>query len=74
MKYGGSAAADLIPQLKLGLVKYPSNWNIINMDVHNGEWKGVWDLLGDDLSSKADNIETFRSTLKNVWEMGYKIR
>lgn len=72
VKCGGPAEADSIPHWKLGLVKYPSTWNIINMDVHNDEWKGVWDLLGDDLSLKFDNIETFRSTLKKVWEMGYK--
>lgn len=43
------------------------------MDVYNGEWKGVWDLLGDDLLLKVDNIEIFWFILKNVWEMGYKI-
>lgn len=74
VKCGGPPEADSIPHWKLGLVKYPSTWNIINMDVHNDEWKGVWDLLGDDISSKFGNIKTFRSTLKNVWEMGYTKR
>lgn len=68
VKCGGPAEADSIPQWKLGLVKYPSTWNIINMDVHNDEWKGVWDLLSNDLSSKFNNIHKVRSILKRVWE------
>lgn len=68
VKCGGPAEVDSIPQWKLGLVKYPSTWNIINMDVHTDEWKGVWDLLSNDLSSKFNNIDKVRSILKRVWE------
>ena len=68
VKCGGPAEADSIPQWKLGLVKYPATWNIIDQDVHKEEWRGVWELLRDDLSPKFKDIENLRATLKKVWE------
>ena len=68
IKCGGPAEADSIPQWKLGLVKYPATWNIIDQDVHKEEWRGVWELLVDDLSPKFRNIEYMRATLKREWE------
>ncbi|XP_022344379.2 interferon-induced very large GTPase 1-like [Crassostrea virginica] len=72
IKCGGPAEADSIPQWKLGLVKYPATWNIIDQDVHKEEWRGVWELLRDDLSPKFKDIENLRATLKKAWEDEFK--
>lgn len=67
-KCGGPAEADSIQQWKLGLVKYPSTWSIIHLDIHKDEWKGVWELLTDDLSSNLQDIGVLRRTLEDVWK------
>lgn len=64
VKCGGPAEADSIQQWKLGLVKYPSTWSIIHLDVHKDEWRGVWELLTNELSSKFKDIENLRRTLQ----------
>lgn len=68
VKCGGPAETDSIPEWKLGLVKYPKTWHIISSDVHKAEWKGVWELLKDELKSNFHDIELFRNTLKKEWE------
>lgn len=68
IKCGGPPEADSIPQWKLGLVKYPKTWAVIDQDVHKDEWKGVWELLGNEHASKFSDIEKIRSTLKQEWE------
>ncbi|XP_078312693.1 interferon-induced very large GTPase 1-like [Crassostrea virginica] len=65
---GGPPETDSIPEWKLGLVKYPATWSIIDMDAHKNEWKGVWELLKNDLSSKIKNKKRLRKALKNAWE------
>jgi hypothetical protein len=72
LKYGGPEEADFIPQWKYGLAKYPSTWAVIGQDVQKDEWKGVWELLGDEYASKFSNIKKIRSTLKHEWEKGFK--
>lgn len=69
VKCGGPAETDSIPEWKLGLVKYPNTWHIISSDVHKTEWKGVWELLKDDLKSNFQDIEYLRNTLKKEWEI-----
>lgn len=68
-KCGGPAETDSIPEWKLGLVKYPNTWHIISSDVHKAEWKGVWELLKDELKSNFQDIEYLRNTLKKEWEV-----
>lgn len=70
VKCGGPAEADSIQQWKFGLVKYPSTWSIIHLDVHKDEWRGVWELLTDELSSKFKDIKRLRRTLQNYYD-GY---
>lgn len=69
VKCGGPPEADSIREWKIGLVKYPATWSIIDQDVHKNEWKGVWELLTDDLSSKIENIQSLREALKGTSEV-----
>lgn len=68
VKCGGPAEVDSISKWKLGLVKYPSTWSIINMDVHKDEWRGVWDILRVEKSTKIKNIDMLCAVLKQNWE------
>lgn len=68
-KFGGPVEADSIHQWKMGLVKCPSTWNIIDQDAYNiHEWKGVWELLKDEVSYKFKDIERIRTLLRTNGE------
>ncbi|XP_062605200.1 interferon-induced very large GTPase 1-like [Saccostrea cucullata] len=74
VKCGGPVEVDSVPQWKLGLAEYPSTWTVIDQDVYKNEWKGVWELLTDEHSSRFKDINLVRFALESEWEVEFKDR
>lgn len=74
VKCGGPSEVDTVAQWKLGLVKYPSTWNIISMDAHKNDWKGVWELLSEKKPSEIKNIIKLCSALKQASNTAFEVQ
>ncbi|VDI73738.1 Hypothetical predicted protein [Mytilus galloprovincialis] len=68
-KFGGPQEVDDISLWKKGLAEYNDTWVIIDKDVSQKCYEGVWELIKDD--NEFSDAATFSKGIQTIWKSIY---